>query len=439
MSKRKERGICELYADDPERADALVFGRVTDSNRRGFLRGAGLAAMGSVVGATIPFHANMPSGLIPAALAESIEDFEIQGKSDDLIVHNDRPINAETPAHLLDDDVTPNELFFVRNNGAVTQQAWDQQMNDWRLTIDGEVEESLELTMEELQNDFEQVTLRLQLECGGNGRAGFNPSPRGNQWTVGAIGNAEWTGVRVADILQRAGLKQTAVYSGHYGFDEHLSGDPEREALSRGAPINKMMDPHTIVAFKMNGEDIPAVNGFPARLVVPGWAGSCSQKWLTRIWVRDRQHDGAGMTGLSYRVPRYPVAPGDEVPDEDMMVMEGMPVKSIITNPGSDAETTPGRAFEVRGQAWAGDDEVRAVHVSYDYGATWREARLDPPPNRLSWQRWRIDLALPTQGYYEIWARATDDKGRSQPMRVPGWNPRGYWNNSAHRIAVRAV
>ncbi len=200
-----------------------------------------------------------------------------------------------------------------------------------------------------------------------------------------------------------------------------------------------MMDPHTIVAYAMNGADIPIHHGYPARIVAPGWAGSVSQKWLTRIWVRQQEHDGPGMTGLSYRMPRHPVAPGTEVPPEDMMVMGSMIVKSVVSFPEAGVEVAAGRPFEVRGHAWAGDDQVASVAVSTDFGASWQEATVSPPPNRYSWQRWRADVTLPLTGYYEVWARATDNLGRTQPMVVPGWNPRGYLNNAAHRIHVMAV
>ncbi len=433
---KKERGLVELYHENPERADWLVFGRKAGPDRRGFLRGAGLASMGAVLGTTIPFNANMPLGLIPAALADTVDEFTLESKHGDLILHNDRPVNMETPAHLLDDDVTPADVHFIRNNGTMPMP---MSKADWRLKIDGEVEEELELSYDQLMNDFEQVTLRLQLECGGNGRAGFNPLPRGNPWTIGAIGNAEWTGVRLRDVLRRAGLKQSAVYTGHFSYDDHLSGDPDRQAISRGGPIDKMMDPHTIIALKMNGEDIPLAHGYPARIVAPGWAGSVSQKWVTRIWVRDREHDGSGMTGLSYRVPRYPVEPGAEVPHEDMMVMGSMIVKSVISHPEAGTEVQAGRPFEVRGQAWAGDDWVTGMEVSVDFGATWQRATVEDAPNRYSWQRWRANVTAPQAGYYEVWARATDNRGRSQPMVVPGWNPRGYLNNACHRIHVTAV
>ncbi len=432
----KERGLCELYAEDPERADALVFGRIAGPDRRGFLHGAGLAAMGAVVGAAIPFSRNMPAGLIPAALAETTEPFVIKGKNG-LTVLNDRPVNAETPAHLLDDDVTPIERHFIRNNGLVPDYAKKMDASGWSLLIDGEVERPLTLSLNDLKSKFEVVTLKLQLECGGNGRAAFNPPAKGNQWTVGAIGNAEWTGVRIRDVFKAAGIKESAVYTGYYGRDVHLSGDPDRVVISRGAPIWKMMDPHSIIAFAMNGEPIPQWHGFPVRTVVPGWPGSVSGKWLYRIWVRDQVHDGPKMTGHAYRVPRYPPKPGEKVPKADWRIIQSMPVKSLITYPKTGTVLpVDNRMLEVRGHAWAGDNEVSAVHITYDFGATWIKAELSPPPNRYAWQRWRARIRFPTKGYYEIWARATDDQGRMQPFAIT-WNAKGYLNNSMHRIAVR--
>jgi DMSO/TMAO reductase YedYZ molybdopterin-dependent catalytic subunit len=427
---RKTRGLCELYAEDPERADWLVFGRAAGPGRRGFLKGAGLATMSALLGATIPFHRNMPVGLIPAALADDLKDFTIPGK-DGLIVLNDRPLNAETPAHLLDDAVTPTERHFIRNNGN-PPDAVDPA--SWTVVVDGEVETPLELTIEDLKNRFEAVTLQLQLECGGNGRAGFNPPASGNQWTVGAVGCSDWTGVRYADVLQAAGVRPSAVYTGHYGADTHLSGDPDKAPISRGVPIDKAMDLNNLIAFEMNGGTIDPMNGAPLRVVVPGWPGSCSQKWLTRIQVRDRVHDGEKMGGDSYRVPRYPVAPGTEVPEEDFVIIESMPVKSLITFPASRAEVAGG-ATEVRGHAWAGDRTVSALDVSIDFGATWQAADLEEPVNPYAWQQWRTEVAFPGPGYYEVWSRATDDRGAMQPFAI-AWNPKGYLNNSLHRIAL---
>ncbi len=435
VTDRKERGICELYEEDPERADYLVFGRVPEADRRGFLRGAGLVAMGAVVGGTIPFARNMPAGLIPAALAESTDSFVIKGK-DGLRVLNDRPVNAETPAHLLDDPVTPNNRHFIRNNGLVPEKAKAMDAGGWTLAVDGEVGSPLTLTLDDLKNDFEVVNLQLLIECGGNGRAGFNPPAKGNQWTLGAVGCAVWTGVRYKDVLNKAGLKKSAIYTGHYGTDVHLSGDPDKPVLSRGLPIGKAMMDDTLIVFAMNGQPIPSWNGFPVRVVAPGWPGSCSQKWLKRIWVRDQVHDGKKMTGYSYRVPKFPVAPGTKVAKEDMKIIEAMPVKSLITSPETGKTSGLDSPLEVRGHAWVGDRKIKAMDLSIDYGASWIAAQLDPPANDGAWQNWRASIKFPTKGYYEVWARATDDAGVMQPMTVPGWNPKGYLNNSAHRIAV---
>ena len=178
------------------------------------------------------------------------------------------------------------------------------------------------------------------------------------------------------------------------------------------------------------------MNGHPLRLVVSGWPGSVSGKWLKKIVIRNQVHDGPKMTGKSYRVPCESVAPGSKVPDEKMCIIESMPVKSLITFPKSGIEHAMAGKLGVRGHAWAGDVEVKAVDVSIDFGSTWQPAELSAPKNRLAWQHWSAAVAFPAVGYYEVWARATDSAGRAQPMVLPGWNPKGYLNNACHRIAV---
>ncbi len=433
--RKPSEGLRTLYKRDPIAADQQIFGRRAHEDRRGFLKGAGLATMTAVLGMAVPFHRNFPAGLIPAALAEETEAFFLATK-DGLTILNDRPVNAETPAHLLDDDVTPTARHFVRNNGLLPDEALRMSAPNWTLTIDGEVDTPLTLTIAELKERFEVVTLNLCIECGGNGRAAFNPGASGNQWTLGAVANSAWTGVRLADVLKAAGVKDTAVYTAHYSADHHLSRNPEKQAISRGVPIAKAMDPGILIAFEMNGEPIPALHGFPLRLVTPGWPGSTSQKWLERIEIRDQVHDGAKMTGKSYRVPAYPVAPGTDVPKEDFVIIEAMPVKSLITHPATG--TTAGATnqdVEIRGHAWAGDRTISTVHVSIDFGATWIETTLSDAPNPGSWQRWQTRVKFPQEGYYEVWARATDSKGVAQPFAID-WNPKGYLNNSLHRIAL---
>ncbi|HNP36869.1 MAG TPA: sulfite oxidase [Woeseiaceae bacterium] len=433
---KQERGLHELYAEDPERADSLLWARVTPLSRRGFLRGAGLSAMAAAVGASIPFAEYMPVGLIPAALADSEQPFAIPGK-DGLVILNDRPINAETPAYLLDDKVTPASRMFVRNNG-VPPVTTNIDPAGWVLNIAGEsCRNPTSLTLAELQSEFKQHTLQLQLECGGNGRAEFYPAARGNQWTTGAIACPEWTGVRLRDVLHKAGIADNAVYVGYEGADTHVSGDPGKLPISRGVPMAKALQDETLLAFAMNGEPVPALHGYPLRLVAAGWPASVSGKWLKKILVRDRVHDGEKMLGQSYRVPCKPVAPGASVPDEDMCIIESMPVKSLITSPRSGIVHKFGQSLPVRGHAWAGELAVQRVYTSIDFGATWQKAKLERPVNRLAWQHFSTTLSFPLTGYYEIWARAEDEQGRSQPMVLPGWNPRGYLNNACHRIAIR--
>jgi len=356
-------------------------------------------------------------------------------KSPEMIVHNDRPWNIETPVHLLDDDITPIEKMFVRNNGIMPT---DLDPETWTLTIDGEsVPNPKTYTLNELKSKFKHYSYSLVLECGGNGRGEMNPPASGNQWSYGAVNCGKWAGVRLRDILEDVGISDDAVYVGYYGTDKHLSGDPKKVVISRGVPIDKAMQDETLVAFQLNGEDIPIVHGYPLRLVVGGWPASASGKWLHRLVVRNQVHDGPKMESPSYRVPKYPVEPGQTVPDEDMMIIESMPVKSIITYPKTGAMVKPGQEFEVRGHAWAGELEVAKVEISTDYGQTWKEAKLEKPANRLAWQNFSTTLSLDQTGYYEVWGKATDSEGISQPMVVPGWNPRGYLNNATHRIAVK--
>lgn len=437
MSER--RGIHELYADDPDAADERLWGRRADPvTRRGFLRGSGLAAMSAALGASIPFARFMPGGLIPAALAETDRSFELAGKAG-LIVLNDRPVNIETPAHLLDDDVTPIERLFVRNNGTPPDVA-GLEADTWELELTGEsCLGPRTLTLRQLKTRFRHHTLQLQLECGGNGRAEFYPPASGNQWTNGAIGCPAWTGVRLRDVLEDCGIRDDAVYVAYEGADLHLSGDPIKRPISRGVTLAKALEKESLVAWAINGEPLPLMHGFPLRLVIAGWPASVSGKWLNRIMIRDRVHDGEKMLGQSYRVPCTPVAPGADVPDDNMCIIESMPVRSLISYPKSGTMHAPGNVLEVRGQAWAGDRSVSQVHTSIDFGATWQRARTRRPVNRLAWQRWSQTIEFPQTGYYEIWARAEDSAGESQPMVLPGWNPRGYLNNACHRIAVRVA
>ena len=437
--EQRSRGLHELYAEDPIKADELVWGRETDAgSRRGFLKRGGLFAMATAIGASIPFSKNMPAGLIPASFAQSSEPFAIPGK-EGLIILNDRPLNAETPPHLLDDKITPAKHMFVRNNGLLPDaKALDPA--SWTLEIAGEsCEKPTTFTLAELKSRFKHYSYQLTVECGGNGRSEFAPAASGNQWTTGAVASPKFTGARLRDVLEACGIKKDAVYIGYYGADLHPSGDASKEAISRGVPMSKALEDETLIAWAMNDEDMPLLNGHPLRLVCGGWPASTSGKWLKKIVVRDKIHDGNKMASPAYHMPKYPVAPGTQIPNEDMEIITSMPVRSLITFPKTGINHKLGESLAVRGHAWAGDLEVKEFFVSMDFGVTWQQAKLEPPANRLAWQHWHSEFTFPEKGYYEIWARAVDSEGQSQPMVVAGWNPKGYLNNACHRIAVQVV
>jgi DMSO/TMAO reductase YedYZ molybdopterin-dependent catalytic subunit len=400
-------------------------------DRRGFLTRSALATLTALLGAEIGFAGQLPRYYQPIGL----EPDPLADKHKDLTVLSEKPWNVETPAHLLDDAVTPADRMFIRNNG-LYPAAIDPAT--WTLTINGEsVKAPKTYRLSELKTMFKSHTYQLTLECGGNGRAGFVPKTPGNQWTYGGISCAEWTGVRLKDILADAGLKPDAVYVGYYGQDLHLSLDPARPVISRGVPMHKALEDETLLAWAMNGAAIPAVHGAPLRLVVGGWPASVSGKWLHTIAVRNKIHDGAKMTGKSYKLPINPLEPGTDAPEDQFRIIGSMPVKSVITFPRTGALLSAGQPVTVRGHAWAGDRAVRTLMVSADFGATWQAADLKPARNRLAWQHWSATVTLPRPGYYELWARATDDAGVSQPMAGPQWNPEGYCHNGCHRIAVK--
>jgi DMSO/TMAO reductase YedYZ molybdopterin-dependent catalytic subunit len=425
---KRERGILDLYADDPERADAILW------DRRGFLKAASAAAMAAAIGAAIPFARHLPAGVVPIAFADGFDPGAVIVDKSQLRVLNDRPLNAETPPHLLDDAFTPNHLHYVRNSGLPPQPTADY-FDSWRLRVDGEVERELELSLADLKR-MPQVEHAVVVECAGNGRAGVRPAVSGLQWTIGAVGCAIYQGVRVRDALKDAGVKRSAIYTGYYGADTHLSGDPGKVTISRGTPIGKALHPDTLLVYEMNGAPLPLVHGAPVRMLCPGWPGSTSGKWLKRLWIRDRIHDGEKMKGMSYRVPSRPVYPGSYVNPEDMHIIERMPVKSIITRPKSNSRVPPGKIITIRGHAWSGERSIRYVHISTDFGATWISCRVNRAANPHAWQRWTAKISFPQPGYFELWARATDSQGEMQPMVVPGWNPRGYLNNAMHRVSI---
>tara|TARA_R110000765_G_scaffold63749_6_gene124075 strand:- start:1047 stop:2267 length:1221 start_codon:yes stop_codon:yes gene_type:complete len=404
--------------------------------RRSFVKKSGLSTLATLLGVDIVYKELMPKGYTPVALQE-IDPFALFKKDEAMVVLNDKPWNMEAQAHLLNDRVTPNKFMFIRNNGLLPENIDEK---NWKLNIEGEsVVSPKTYSLSDLKTKFKQYTYQLTLECGGNGRSEFNPPAKGNQWTIGAVSSAEWTGVRLKDVLADAGFKDDAVYIGYHAADMHLSRNPTKEPISRGVPISKGLQDETLLAFSMNGEAIPLVHGFPLRLVCGGWPASTSGKWLHTISIRNKVHDGEKMQGSSYRVPCETVAPGETVADEDMCIIESMPVKSLITYPKSGAIINEGKTVKINGHAWAGELEIKMMEYSIDYGTSWKSAAIEKAKNRLAWQHFNATVSFPKKGYYEIWARATDSNGNKQPMVLPGWNPKGYLNNACHRIAIKVV
>ena len=410
------------------------------ADRRSFLRVAGLATVGAAMaGGSALAQAPATEGAPPPTPAQQGPRLlQMPGKAR-LALLQDRPLVAQTLESMLDDDTTPTDKFFVRNNGLIPEISGERDA--WRFKIDGEVNTPLELSLGELKRRFPSTKLYLQLECGGNGRSTFVPEARGNQWENGGMGCARWTGVRLRDVLRTTGLKPSATYTAHYGADPTLAGQTDRPSISRGVRLAKAMEEHSLLVYEMNGEPLPLIHGGPLRLLYPGWAGSASQKWLTRVWIRDKEHDGPGMTGTAYRVTINPMVPGGTTPDANLRILESMPVRSIITSPASGAEFVASRdgtrRIDLRGAAWAGDNAVRTVEVTTDYGRTWSRVQLGQPRNKYDWQRWTHSVRLPRPGFYEIWVRATDARGTVQPFITGDWNPQGYGANPYHRIAVR--
>ena len=251
-------------------------------NRRKFVQNSGLGAMAALLGTEIVFGHTLPRGYLPLGLQDP-DPFKMFDKNPEMLVLNDKPWNIESLAHLRDDRITPNRSMFIRNNGIIPQEI---DLATWTLTFDGEsVERKKSYSLAELKSRFSQHTYQLTIECGGNGRSEFNNQAKGNQWSVGAVHSAEWTGIRLRDVLEDVGITSDAVYIGFHAADTHLSGDPKKEPISRGFPIAKAMQDETLLAFQMDGKDIPLAHGYPLRLVAGGWPASTSSPFLYSLTI----------------------------------------------------------------------------------------------------------------------------------------------------------
>lgn len=364
--------------------------------------------------------------LWPADLAAQA----LPGKDARLVAKSVRPPDYETPVALLDSFLTPNDAFYVRSHMPVPARLDEAS---WKLDVQGGVTTPLSLSVAELKQ-MPAASVTVTLECAGNGRVFFDPPVPGIQWRKGAVGTSKWTGVRVADLLKKAGVKYGMTHLHVSGADRPFATQP---AFVRQVPLLKAMDPDTLIAYAMNDQPIPTVHGFPLRLVVPGWEGAYAVKWLNTITVADKESDSFWVQ-TGYRYPTKRVAPGAAVDAKDLAPLTGLIVKSLITTPLDGAVVKPG-PITVAGFAWAGDKDIAKVEISVDSGATWQPAKLTGQAVKYAWRRFEFSFTATAQDTHTILSRATDVKGAVQPV-VPAWNPSGYlWNAPDQvRIEVKA-
>lgn len=346
-----------------------------------------------------------------------------------MIIRSTRAEDFEMPIDgFLEGYITPIERFFVRSHHYVPTV----DAAAWKLELSGKVNTPLSLSMDDLKK-LPRVELVSVLECAGNGRGLFEPSMAGLQWTYGSVGNGRWAGVRLADVLKRAGVQPGAVEVLFDGADVPVGKQPE---FQRGIPFNKAMDPNTILAYEMNGAPLTRDHGFPLRVVVPGWAGDCWVKWLTRIEVRDTEFDGFFMK-TAYRHPGKPVAPGSAVDPAQMKPVTTLQIKSVIAS-HADGQDIGLTAQKLRGAAWSNESPVSLVEVSTDGGRTWRTARLGKDAARFGWRQWEFDWTPPQEAYYTVMVRARNAAGDAQPF-TQEWNPSGYGHNVVHAVRLNAT
>jgi DMSO/TMAO reductase YedYZ molybdopterin-dependent catalytic subunit len=348
-------------------------------------------------------------------------------------VISDRAPCLETPWRFFRQDLTPNEAFYVRWHLQAIPSAVD--LNVWRLKIDGAVERPLELSMTELQKLGGDEVVAVN-QCSGNSRGLANPRVPGAQWRNGAMGNARWGGVSLSKLLKLAGVQKGAVEVTFDGLDEGpLSSVPD---FVKALKIDHARQPEVTIAHTMNGAPLPELNGFPARLIVPGWYATYWVKALTRITVLPHAYEGYWMA-KAYKIPRAPN--GNEDPNHlatDVTPINRMNVRSFFTTPDTDAELPSGRPVELDGIAFDGGSGIRSVEVSTDGGTAWVPAALGDDLGKFSFRRWRRTWTPPAPGEYRLKVRATSVAGETQPT-VAGWNRGGYMRNVIEELPVRVV
>jgi DMSO/TMAO reductase YedYZ molybdopterin-dependent catalytic subunit len=370
--------------------------------------------------------------LLLAAAAGALPRLSDSADLASMIVRSSRPADLEMPLGGFDQWITPIDRFFVRCHTFTPEPA---NLGEWRLKLDGVVNQPLTLTMDDLKK-MPRVELVGVLECAGNGRSFYQPRVAGTQWAFGSVGNGRWAGVRFRDVLEKAGLKDSAQNILFDGADTPLGKMPD---FQRTIPVKKALHPDTMLAYDMNGAALPVEHGFPLRLIVPGWAGDSWVKWLQHIEVLDHEFDGFWMK-TAYRHPTHPVEPGTAVDPKEMVPVTDLNVKSVIATPEA-GWIKPGRV-RISGTAWSNASPVTNVDVSVDGGNTWKPAKLGPAKLRkgeeqYAWRLWQLDWQV-AQGKYTLLARATNAAGQKQPLQQE-WNPSGYLWNAVQRVDVEVT
>jgi DMSO/TMAO reductase YedYZ molybdopterin-dependent catalytic subunit len=385
------------------------------TGRRGFLAGAsalsGMLAAGSSQAVTLP----LPGG---PDVRDMTTAFPEKGS---MILQRTRPALLETPWEVFDRGVfTPNDQFFVRWHWSVIPEQVD--LATFKLAVRGHVNQPLSLSMADVLA-LPRVELAAVNQCSGNSRGLFQPRVAGGQWANGAMGNARWTGVRLRDVLDRAGVKPGAVAVRFNGLDQPVVDDgPD---FLKSLDIDHARDGEVMLAYQMNGAQLPLLNGFPLRVIVPGWFSTYWVKMLNDIEVLDAPDENYWMK-TAYRIPDTPhasVKPGQT--GFKTVPINRMPPRSFFTSPGSDATVRPGAAVPVRGIAFGGDCGVARVDLSTDGGQNWQPTSLGADEGAYSFRQWTTQVTAPASGAMTLMVRCTNTASAVQPMEAP-WNGGGY-------------
>ncbi len=372
--------------------------------------------------------AALVAGAAPSIMAWALpqgQAVDVPGE-DGMILRSFRFVDLESPVEYFNTWLTPVPHFFVRNH---MHEPSELDAGSWRLALGGEVEKPLTLSLAELFK-LETHSVVNTLECAGNGRSLHRPQVPGIQWGKGAVSTARFSGPRLRDVLQRAGVKPTGKHVMFRGLDEVPGKVPP---FIRSIPIEKALDADTLIATHMNGSPLTKHHGSPARALVPGWIGAASCKWLTEIKVLDAEFVGNFMSP-GYRFPNQPVKPDDAVKPEDTHPLTALTVKSVISGPSDGASLKAGKVV-VHGAAWAGEADIVKVEISTDGGTTWNPAKLGHDQAHYAWRLWSYDWKTGKSGDYAIQSRATDSQGRTQPA-TPVWNPSGYLYNAVDQVKI---